>query len=137
MSARISHTDHDHPNTPAARSACRKRMNAGKGPMDAPTERALNAITAPVVEVPVVTSVAPAPIISDAPGTTAGESARLAQEIAWEGYGVATITSWNEYGEEHTGTYKVYEIHADRYEVKEYSGMEGFILFSDISYIGE
>jgi len=38
----ISHKDHDHPNTPAARAACRKRMAKGQSPLDAPTERALN-----------------------------------------------------------------------------------------------
>jgi hypothetical protein len=37
----ISHADHDHPNTPAARTACRKRMADGKSPLDAPTEKAL------------------------------------------------------------------------------------------------
>ena len=38
----ISHKDHDHPNTPAARAACRKRMNAGQSPRDEATERALS-----------------------------------------------------------------------------------------------
>lgn len=38
----ISHADHDHPNTPAARAACRKRLANSQSPLDAPTERALN-----------------------------------------------------------------------------------------------
>jgi hypothetical protein len=37
----ISHADHNHPNTPAARAACRKRMNAGQSPRDESAERAL------------------------------------------------------------------------------------------------
>jgi hypothetical protein len=37
----ISHANHDHPNTPAARAACRKRMAAGSSPRDEATERAL------------------------------------------------------------------------------------------------
>jgi hypothetical protein len=44
----ISHADHDHPNTPAARAACRKRMNAGQSPRDEATERALAGIVKPV-----------------------------------------------------------------------------------------
>ena len=31
----INHKDHDHPNTPAARAACRKAMAAGETPMSA------------------------------------------------------------------------------------------------------
>lgn len=38
----ISHADHDHPNTPAARAACRKRLANGQSPRDEATERALN-----------------------------------------------------------------------------------------------
>jgi hypothetical protein len=37
----ISHADHDHPNSPAARAACRKRLAAGQSPMNASAERAL------------------------------------------------------------------------------------------------
>lgn len=37
----ISHADHDHPNTPAARAACRKRMNNGQSPRNESAERAL------------------------------------------------------------------------------------------------
>lgn len=37
----ISHADHNHPNTPAARAACRKRMAAGQSPRDESAERAL------------------------------------------------------------------------------------------------
>lgn len=40
----ISHADHDHANTPAARSACRKRMAAGQSPRDDSAERALGNI---------------------------------------------------------------------------------------------
>lgn len=43
----ISHADHDHANTPAARSACRKRMAAGQSPCDDSAERALAGITKP------------------------------------------------------------------------------------------
>lgn len=53
MSARISHTNHNHPNTPAARAACRKRLNNGQSPMDASAEKALNVIiSTPVAEAP-------------------------------------------------------------------------------------
>lgn len=41
----ISHADHNHPNTPAARAKCRARLAAGKSPLDGPTERALNPVT--------------------------------------------------------------------------------------------
>jgi len=37
----ISHADHGHPNTPAARAACRKRITAGQSPLDKSAERAL------------------------------------------------------------------------------------------------
>ena len=37
----ISHTDHDHPNTPAARAACRKAMGATGAPGKTSAERAL------------------------------------------------------------------------------------------------
>lgn len=37
----ISHKDHGHPNTPAARAACRNRMKAGQSPLDVSAERAL------------------------------------------------------------------------------------------------
>lgn len=40
----ISHADHDHPNTPAARAACRKRMTDGRSPLNASAERALGGI---------------------------------------------------------------------------------------------
>lgn len=37
----ISHADHGHPNTPAARAACRKRLADGRSPLDVSAERAL------------------------------------------------------------------------------------------------
>lgn len=37
----ISHADHGHPNTPAARAACRKRLADGQSPLDVSAERAL------------------------------------------------------------------------------------------------
>lgn len=37
----ISHKDHDHPNTPAARAKCRARLSAGQSPLDKSAERAL------------------------------------------------------------------------------------------------
>lgn len=40
----ISHADHDHENTPAARAKCRARLASGKSPLDGPTERALNPV---------------------------------------------------------------------------------------------
>lgn len=43
----ISHADHNHPNTPAARAACRKRMAAGQSPRDESAERALAGIVKP------------------------------------------------------------------------------------------
>lgn len=153
MSARISHTDHDHPNTPAARSACRKRMNAGKSPMDASAERALGDVkkVTPLTEQDMKNTQAARSafvesdnFLDDVDHASVSEDviiaarARLAQAIAFDGYGVATITSYNENnGEMHAGTYKVYEIHADGFEVKEYSGMEDFIYFHNITGISE
>lgn len=43
----ISHADHNHPNTPSARAACRKRMANGQSPRDESAERALAGITIP------------------------------------------------------------------------------------------
>lgn len=40
----ISHADHNHPNTPAARAACRKRIGNGQSPLDASAERALGTV---------------------------------------------------------------------------------------------
>jgi len=37
----ISHADHDHPNTPAARAKCRARLANGQSPLDKSAERAL------------------------------------------------------------------------------------------------
>jgi hypothetical protein len=37
----INHADHDHPNTPAARAKCRKRMGNGQAPLNASAERTL------------------------------------------------------------------------------------------------
>ncbi len=41
----ISHAGHNHPATPAARSACRKRMDNGQSPRDESAERALGSIS--------------------------------------------------------------------------------------------
>jgi hypothetical protein len=40
----ISHAEHNHPNTPAARAACRKRMANDQSPLDSSAERALNPV---------------------------------------------------------------------------------------------
>lgn len=50
----INHAGHDHPATPAARAACRKRMSNGQSPRDESAERALAGITTTPAQMTVV-----------------------------------------------------------------------------------